>query len=210
MASTILHIQASPSGGRSRSIDTAQHFLQRLRERDPAAEIRTLDVWALDLPPFDDTMIDAKFAVLRAQTATDEQRRHWQRAVRLAQEFNAADKYVFSLPMWNFGLPYRLKHYIDVVTLPGENWRWSAQEGYTGLLHGKRAALVYSSASDYPVGLPSHARDFQKPYMRTWLEFLGIVDVVELAVAPTLAPPEAVAANLARARTRADELARDF
>lgn len=70
-------------------------------------------------------MIEAKFAVLRATNATEEQKRRWQGAVRLSRAFNAADKYVFSLPMWNFGIPYILKHYIDIVTLPGENWLWT-------------------------------------------------------------------------------------
>ena len=26
--------------------------------------------------------------------------------------------------MENFSIPYPLKHYIDVVTLAGENWSW--------------------------------------------------------------------------------------
>lgn len=206
----ILHIEASPTGARSRSRDTALHFLAQHRAHHPEVEIETLDLWKTDLPAFDATMIDAKFAVLRSQTATAEQHRRWQGAVRLARAFNAADKYVFSLPMWNFGIPYQLKHYIDIVTLPGENWTWSPQAGYAGLLHGKRAALVYSSAGDYPVGLPSHEKDFQKPYMRTWLRFLGIDDVVEIAAAPTLAPPETVAAALARARVEAERLSLRF
>lgn len=210
MTTRILHIEASPSGARSRSRDTALHFLQQHQAHDPKAVIETLNLWNLDLPAFDATMIEAKFAVLRSQTATEEQQRRWQSAVQIARAFNAADKYVFSLPMWNFGIPYQLKHYIDVVTLPGENWLWSPQEGYRGLLHGKRAALVYSSAGDYPVGLPSHEKDFQKPYMRTWLRFLGIDDIVEIAAAPTLASPEAVAAALARARLEAERLALGF
>ncbi|RTQ37263.1 ACP phosphodiesterase [Variovorax gossypii] len=206
----ILHIEASPSAARSRSAETARHFLQQHRALHPDVEIETLRLWDLDLPAFDATMIEAKFAVLRAANATEEQKRHWQKAVRLARAFNAADKYVFSLPMWNFGIPYILKHYIDVVTLPGENWLWTPQEGYSGLLHGKRAALIYSSAGDYPVGLPSLDKDFQKPYMRTWLGFLGIDEILEITAAPTLASPEAVSASLARARNEAERLAERF
>jgi FMN-dependent NADH-azoreductase len=41
-------------------------------------------------------MIAAKFAVLRAQTATEEQHVRWQRAVHIARRFNAADKDVFT------------------------------------------------------------------------------------------------------------------
>jgi len=206
----ILHIEASPSGERSRSLDTARYFLQQHRAHHPEAEVETLRLWDLDLPAFDATMIEAKFAVLRATSATEEQKLRWQGAVRLSRAFNAADKYVFSLPMWNFGIPYILKHYIDIVTLPGENWLWTPGEGYSGLLHGKRAALIYSSAGDYPGGRPSHDKDFQKPYMRAWLGFLGIDDLVEITAAPTLASPEAVAAALARARNEAERLAEGF
>lgn len=206
----ILHIEASPSKANSRSTGVAQHFLRQHQAHAPEAQIDTLDLWNQELPAFDATMIEAKFAVLRAKTATEEQRRRWQGAVELARAFNAADKYVFSLPMWNFGLPYRLKHYIDVVTLPGENWSWSAQEGYRGLLHGKRAALIYSSAGAYPLGPELHANDFQKPYMRTWLNFLGITDIVEINAAPTLAPPESVTATLAQAKLEAQRLAKSF
>ncbi len=210
MTTRILHIEASPTGARSRSADTARHFLQQHRALHPDVEIQTLHLWELELPAFDAAMIDAKFAVLRGTHATEEQQRQWQSAVRIARAFNAADKYVFSLPMWNFGIPYKLKHYIDVVTLPGENWLWSPREGYRGLLRGKRAMLVYSSAGDYPAGFPSHEKDFQKPYMRTWLGFLGIDDVMEVAAAPTLATPEAVNASLARARNEAERLAERF
>jgi FMN-dependent NADH-azoreductase len=119
-------------------------------------------------------MIAAKFAVLRAQNATAPQQALWARAVAVSQRFNAADRYLFSLPMWNFGIPYRLKHFIDVVTLPGQNWSWSRQTGYQALLPGKSATLVYSSAGPYPLQPDEDDSDFQKPYMRRWLRFLDI------------------------------------
>ena len=82
--------------------------------------------------------------------------------------------------MWNFGVPYRLKHYIDVVTLAGENWSWSRAEGYKSLVLRKKALLVYASAGDYGVSDPS---DFQKPYLRRWLNFIGVTDIQEINVA---------------------------
>src|SRR5690606_33519532 len=109
-----------------------------------------------------------KFAVLQARNATPEQVARWAQAVSLSRAFNRADVYVFSLPMWNFGIPYRLKHYIDVVTLPGQNWSWSRADGYRPLLTGKEAVLIYSSAGDFaPDGRSVDGyTDFQQPYMR--------------------------------------------
>lgn len=203
----VLHVSASPSGEDSRSLAIASAFLDAWRQAHPAHTQETVDVWNLELPEFDASMIAAKFAVLRAQNATPEQQAQWERAVRLSRQFNRADVYVFSLPMWNYGLPYRLKHYIDIVTLPGQNWRWSRAEGYQPLLSGKRAFLMYSSAGDFSEGATSQYQDFQKPYMRQWLRFLGIEVAGEVVLAPTLTDPDHLAqirqSGIAQARAMA-------
>ncbi|MCW4456034.1 NAD(P)H-dependent oxidoreductase [Flavobacterium sp. MXW15] len=186
----LLHIAGSPSGPASHSGSIARELVQAYRESNPTASVASIDVWNLELPDFDAAMIAAKFAVLRSREATDAQRAQWARAVCLSEAFNEADSYVFSLPMWNFGIPYRLKHYIDIVTLPGQNWSWSRAEGYRPLLKNKRAVLVYSSAGDFSPDAATVHEDQQKPFMRQWLRFIGVDVVEEIAVAPTLADPE--------------------
>jgi FMN-dependent NADH-azoreductase len=208
--SRLLYVQASPANAASTSGAVAHAFLDAYREGHPDDTIDIVDVWDLDLPPFDADMISAKFAVLRRQQATPAQQALWQRAIAHAQRFNAADAYLFSVPMWNFGIPYRLKHYIDVVTLAGQNWTWSRETGYVALLPGKKAALVYSSAGDYPLGPAFDASDFQKPYMRRWLRFIGIEDVHEVRAAPTLTTPEHLAQVKDRARDDARALAANW
>jgi FMN-dependent NADH-azoreductase len=128
----------------------------------------------------------------------------------VSRQFNAADKYVFSVPMWNFSIPYPLKHYIDVITLAGENWTWSRSEGYRSLLSGKKALLIYSSAGSYSLGEPASHADFQKPYLRHWLSFIGVDDLTEINLAPTLADPDVVAQMKSEARSRATTIARSF
>jgi FMN-dependent NADH-azoreductase len=159
------------------------------------------------LPPFDGETIAAKFAVLRKKEFTAEQRARWDDVQKVSRRFNAADKYVFSVPMWNFGVPYPLKHYIDVVTLAGENWSWSRAEGYKSLLAGKKALLVYASANDYGPNDPS---DFQKPYLRKWLNFIGVTDIQEITVAPTLAEADALCRTRCKADAAAAQLAAIF
>lgn len=200
---TLLHIPASPNPGTSRTRRVAARFIEGYAARHPRTDVQELDIWSADLPAFDAEMIAAKFAVLRATDASEAQRALWQRAVRFAQAFNAADLYVIGVPMWNFGVPYRLKHYMDIVTLPGQNWRWSAAEGYVPLLQGKQAVLVYSSAGDYPVS-PIDARDHQKPLMRQWLAFLGVEDIREISIAPTLAGAAEVEGAVQQALLEAD------
>lgn len=197
MPTTLLHVIASPGGETSHSTAAATELLAAYRVRHPAHLVRTVNVWDLAMPEFDATMIAAKFAVLRTQDASDAQKAQWARAVAISRAFNEADRFVFSLPMWNHGVPYRLKHYIDIVTLPGQNWAWSRAEGYQPLLRDKRAVLVYSSAGDFSEGAtpaqPGAYADFQKPFMRQWLRFIGVDVVGEVDVAPTLTDPQRLA-----------------
>jgi len=207
---TVLYIEASPLKERSHTIEVARAFLGAYREARPQDTIETIDLWAQALPPFDGATIEAKFAVLRKKEFTPLQQEKWDAVRAVARRFNAADKYVLSVPMWNFSVPYPLKHYIDVVTLAGENWTWSREQGYRPLLSGKRAALIYSSAGSYELTLPPHAADFQKPYLRHWLAFIGVQQIDEINIAPTLADPARVAQIKQEAHMRALALARTF
>jgi len=207
--SKLLYIEASPLKSRSHTVAVSQAFLDAYRVLHPNDEIERLDLWQVALPPFDAQTIEAKFAVLRRNEFTSEQFERWEAVRRVSRHFNSADKYVFSVPMWNFGVPYVLKHYIDVVTLPGENWTWSRDAGYGTILSGKRALAIYASANLHEqVGADSD--DFQKPFMRRWLRFIGVEDVHEITLAPTLSDPESVAALRAEAINAGMQLAPRF
>ena len=196
----LLYIEASPASRLLIRSTWRKVFLQAYQEMHPQDELRSIDIWVADFPPFDAETIDAKFAILQKKELTAEQRARWDEVQRISQRFNAADKYIFSVPMWNFGIPYRLKHYIEVVTLAGENWSWSRAEGYKSLLFGKKAVLVYASAGEYGV---SDSSDFQKPYLRRWLNFIGVTDIQEISVAPTLADTHALARTKCNAEATA-------
>ena len=83
----------------------------------------------------------------------------------------------------------------------------SRAEGYKSLLLRKKALLVYASAGDYGVSDPC---DFQKPYLRRWLNFIGVTDIQEINVAPTLAAAEAIARTKCKAKVTAVQLAATF
>jgi FMN-dependent NADH-azoreductase len=209
MMSKLLYIEASPLKSRSHSITVSQAFLDAYRAAHPQDEIERLDLWQVAMPQFDAQTIEAKFAVLRRNDFTAEQLERWEAVRRVSRHFNSADKYVFSVPMWNFGVPYVLKHYIDVVTLPGENWTWSAGAGYRTLLSGKKALAIYASANLHEQA-GEDADDFQKPFMRRWLRFIGVEDIEEITLAPTLSDPESVARIRAEAIAAATQVALQF
>ena len=207
--SKLLYIEASPLKLRSHTVAVARHFLDAFASAHPGDDIESIDLWQTKLPPFDAETIEAKFAVLRRQQFTPEQFSRWDAVRTVSRHFNSADKYVFSVPMWNFGVPYPLKHYIDVVTLVGENWTWSRERGYGTVFSGKKALMIYASANLHEQR-DENASDFQKPYLRKWLQFIGVEDVREITIAPTLADTEDVAKIRSAAQDEATQLAAAF
>jgi len=205
--STLLYVQASPRIGRSASITVAEHFLQVYRAKHPGDSVTTMDLWKTELPEFDGATIDAKYAILHGQRHSPAQAQAWQAVSDIANRFKTADKYLFSLPMWNFGIPYKLKHFIDVLVQPGLAFSFSPETGYTGLIAGKPAVVVYARGGAYGPGTGAEGYDAQSTYFRQILGFIGFKDIKEVFVEPTLASPAAKDAAVAAGKVRAAELA---
>ncbi len=206
----LLYIEASPRKTRSYSIRVAKAFLDAYAAAHPADMIDTLDLWATDLPAFDGAMLDAKYAVIGGETHTPEQAAAWASVTDFAARFSGADKILISTPMWNFTIPYVLKHYLDIIVQPGLTFGWTPERGYFGLVTGKPAAVVYASMGGYGAGSGAEAIDYQKPYLQWILTFMGFADIKAIHAAPTGAPPEAIAATLAAATAEAREIAAAF
>lgn len=206
----LLHIQASPRVGRSASIAVAEHFLEVYRATHPGVTIETLNLWEADLPEFNGATLDAKYAVMHGQTHTPAQSEAWRAVVRIADHFKAADKYLFSLPMWNFGIPYRLKHFIDVLVQPGLAFAFAPETGYKGLITGKPAVAIYARGGAYGPGSGAEGYDAQSAYLRQILGFIGFTDIKEIFVEPTLAGPAAKDDAVATGNRKAAELAAAF
>jgi len=206
----LLYVEASPRKSCSHSIAVARAFLNEYRALHPDDEIVTWDLWAEQLPEFDGAMLDAKYAVMHGTHQTPEQVAAWQEVAGIAQRFTSADKYLISLPMWNFGIPYRLKHLIDVITQPGLTFSFSPHTGYQGLVTGRPAVVVYARGGDYKIGTGTEAFDQQRPYVETWLRFIGFTAIHPLIIEPTMGGPEAAETARARALERIPDLLRTF
>lgn len=201
----LLYIQASPRGDRSTSIAVARHFIATYQAKNSGDQIETLDLWEADLPEFDGDTIKAKYAVLNGQEHTPEQGAAWDAVVKIADQFKAADKILLSLPMWNFSIPYRLKHYIDILAQPGLTFSFTPEEGYRGLVTGRPLAVVQARGGAYGPGSGAEGYDQQSAYVKQIFGFIGFTDIREILVEPTLSPTKdetvaaakLVAANLA-------------
>ncbi len=120
----------------------------------------------------------------------------------LIDELRAADILVLAAPMHNFGIPSTLKAWIDHVVRAGRTFSYTSK-GPVGLLTGKRAILVLATGGVYSDG-PAKAFDFQEPYLRTILGFMGITDVdvvrVEGVATSAVGPEKALAEATERSK----------
>ena len=207
--STLLYIESSPRKQRSKSTSLAKAFIETYKTEHPGDEVVTLDLWEKKLPEFDGYTIDAKYQVLHGQDFDANQQAAWQAVVDVCDEFKSADKYLFSLPMWNFGIPYKLKHYIDVLAQPGQTFSFDPASGYSGLVTGKPVAVVYARGGAYGSDA-AKGMDLQKGYMDLLLGFIGFTEVHSIMVEPTLAGPEDVAKTEAAAIAQAQSIASGF
>ena len=191
--SKLLYIKASPRGTNSKSSAVADAYLAALRERHTDLEVDTLDLAQEKLPEFDGDKVAAKMAVITGESNEGQQKTAWDEITAYANRFIAADRYLLAVPMWNGGIPYRLKHYIDVIHQPGLLWGLDPQTGYFGLLKNKKAVLALTSGA-YGQSMPSPAFgiDHHSTYLRAWLNQAGVTDIEEIRFQPTLlnADPE--------------------
>jgi FMN-dependent NADH-azoreductase len=203
----LLHIQSSPRVERSHSRFVAEAFLQAYRTSHPGATVETWDLWEESLPEINGATINAKYNVLEGQEQESPERLAWQQIEMIANRFKSADHYLISLPMWNFGIPYKLKHLIDVITQPGMTFGYDPAKGYFGLVLGKKAVIVAARGGMYGPGTGAEAMDFQVPYLQHMLRFYGITDQSTIAVEGTLYGPEATAKAREHGLAEANRLA---
>jgi FMN-dependent NADH-azoreductase len=206
----LIYIESSPRKKRSSSIEVAKIFLEIYQKNHPEDEILTIDLWNRDLPSFNGDTIDAKYAILHGQPPTEAQAKAWKLVVSLIEEFKSGDKYVFSLPMWNFSIPYKLKHYIDLLVQPGLTFKYTPEEGYKGLVTQKKILLIYSRGGAYGAETGGMELDLQKRYMETILGFIGLTNPEAIIIEPTLGPPEEKKRAIERGAKEAQKLAPKF
>jgi FMN-dependent NADH-azoreductase len=206
----LLHIASSPRGAASESLKIAQALLDAYRESHPGNTVETWDLWDGSLPQFGLAAVAAKMAIFAGDAPRAKEAAAWQAAERTFARFDAAEHLLFSVPMWNAGIPYILKQLIDVISQPGMVFGVDPRTGYNHLLEGrgKKAAVIYSSAVWGPGLGSAFGTNFQSTYFEDWLRWTGITDIAQIRYHPTLSgvPDD----ERRRARAIARECARTF
>ncbi len=182
----LLHINASPRGASSKSAVLAEAHIKSLRTADPALNVDTLNLWDENLPAFDGNRAAAKMTFFGEGVMDAEKQTLWDDISDITKRFTEADIYVVNAPMWNGGIPYRLKQYIDIITQPGLLFGFAPDTGYSGLLSDKKATVICTSGVWQPGAEAKYGTDFQSNYLSWWLNFIGVADVNLVRFQPTL------------------------
>jgi FMN-dependent NADH-azoreductase len=134
-----------------------------------------------------------------AESRTAEQRAAAAFADALIAEVEAADVVVIAAPMYNFSISSTLKAWVDHIARAGRTFRYSAS-GPEGLLRGKKVFVTTARGGFYGADSPAMALDFQEPYLRAVLGFLGMTDVTFVHAEGLNIDPDTAARGLAEAR----------
>jgi FMN-dependent NADH-azoreductase len=104
---------------------------------------------------------------------------HQQQALAISNELiaelQAADEYVFGVPMHNFSIPGTFKLWIDQIVRAGKTF--SYDNGVpNGLLRNKKATILVASGGVYDAGSAISALNFVEPYLRSLFGFIGVTE----------------------------------
>ena len=166
--SNVLHISASIRGEESVSRQLGNLILDSLKAS--GATFTERDLSANDIPFVDAARFEANLTPSAERTA--EQAELAAIADTLIAELQAADTIVFSIPVYNFGVPAVVKAWADLVARAGTTFAYT-ESGPKGLLEGKKAYIAAASGGT-PVG---SNMDFMSNWFTFFLGFLGITDV---------------------------------
>lgn len=171
----ILHIDSSPRGDRSFSRKFSYEFITSWKTAHPDDTVTYRDLGHNPVPHVDESWIAAAFSP--PQTRSPELNQAIKISDELVDEFLAADRYVFGVPMYNFNIPSTLKAYIDQIVRIGRTFVVSQEGAFQGLISSKKMLIVTARGGSFTQGSPTAAYDFQEPYLKAIFGFIGITDI---------------------------------
>ncbi len=187
--SRILFVTSSPRGAASHSTKIAEALVDRLAATDPATTVVRRDLAAAPLPHIGEDFVAVAVLGVAPEARSPAQHAAFALSDTLVQEVLAADTIVIASAMINFGLASTLKSWFDHLLRAGATFSYGA-DGVKGLVTGKKVYLVESRGGIYSDG-PAKAYDFQEPYLRHLLGFIGLTDVEVIAAEGVAYGPEA-------------------
>lgn len=201
----LLHLIATTRGEQSRTLSISKEFLKTLKEKHPYVEVDEINLATTALPDVLNVNVNAKYQLMAGHTLDDATMQSWKRVSELAEQFITYDLYLITAPMWNFSIPYMLKHYIDVIMQAGILFSFTAN-GPEGFAKYEKMVCITSRGSDYSPGSPLHPLDHQEPYLRAVFGLAGIEEIYFIHAQPMDMAPGLCQAALDKAMVEAREM----
>ncbi|MEV6342329.1 NAD(P)H-dependent oxidoreductase [Actinoplanes sp. NPDC051851] len=205
----LLHIDTSTRVAGSVSRELSAAFAKAWQAKHPDGEITYRDLAANPVPYPDLPSLGDAFAP--ASSRTPEQAASWEITEQLIAELEAADTYVFALPMYNFAVPASFKAWVDRIVLPGRTFDTETRQGK---LVGKDVTVITARGGSYAPGTPRAPFDFQEPWITAALGQVGLDDIryihAELTLAATMPKMAAFKDMAVESRRRAYEIIEDL
>lgn len=180
----VLHIISSPRGEQSLTSKLGTTIIDRIKTNDPGAIVKEHILSKNPYPHLEEVHVAGFFTP--EEHRTPEQTAAIKNSDNAIAELQEADIIVIGVPMYNFSITSGLKAYFDHVARARLTFRYT-ENGYEGLLKGKKAYLAVSSAGVYESG-KMQPLDFATPYVKHFLSFIGITDVTVFRVEGTAIP----------------------
>jgi len=185
----ILFITANPkTTEESTSLSLGQEFLKTYKEAKPEDEVIVIDLYDTDIPEIDYELMDVIGNLKKGKglgNMTEHNRKRFERYNQLTDQFVKADKYIFVTPMWNLGMPPRVKTYIDTILVVGKTFKYTAK-GVEGLLKGKKCLHLHASGGFHS----KDPRNYTTSYLSDVFKFIGVEDFKSLTVEGHEATPD--------------------
>ena len=174
---TLLHITVSPRGNHSISRQLGAAGVREWQERNPGGRVIERDLAKTSLSYVDSEWIAGAYSP--PETHTEGHKRALAISDELISELQQADEIILDTPMYNFAIPAVLKAWIDHLVRAGKTFRYTSAGRPEGLLASKniKAVVIVASGGKYTGDLGLAALDYETPYLRFILGFMGITDV---------------------------------
>jgi FMN-dependent NADH-azoreductase len=212
--SKLLYITANPKNDikLSKGMQIGEVFLEEFKKAQPDVEIERLHLYDMDIPDIDMDLLYARaklsFMGYTKEQLSEAELTKLEKMHELADNFIAADYYVFVTPVWNLGAPSILKKYIDNLFIVEKTFT-NTPEGPKGLLTDRKAIHIQTRGGIYSSG-PMMEFEMGDRYLQKVFQFLGF-ERLETVVAEGMDHfPKQIPEIMAKAKEQAAEAAREM